>query len=332
MRFKACPRFYGFGPKIGEVRTDRLRQYSFESWGEAKIAIRNAWDERPVYFSIFPFSYLDGQYIMEFDKVSFDLDHPDKFENTWLDYIKIKRFCEVRGWGITGLLTGKGIHVHLPLKPRNIPFSQARDILAILQRKLISHLQLRTVDWATIGDCWRLYRYPNSVYIDKNQSFSHYCVPIYPFDNHNSIKMEAASRRKVPKWRDRIPHEELLSALKEIKPAENPVKIEIPKPSEVEIKPQTMIFRKTCVRLYLSMDNPPAYIRWYAVVYLKILGKDIDQIVDFFESLQMADFNRNITERYVERAYRRYNYVPGHEHLRQMGMCLYDECSEYRHC
>jgi hypothetical protein len=334
MLLKNFPRNLGFG-------RNPIDQVYFESWEKASVAIKNAFNERSIFFSLYPFVIEDGTKFMLVDKISFDLEHEQKLENPLWEHRRISTVGSRAGADTVGICTRRGLHSHILIDPTWMPEKEAFRRVAMIQLKIINFLKLRTVCWDSVGDVSKLLRWPCSLYQDKKgKLWPIRCIEAFPEDEAADLKRE---RAKLVGFRvfdhDKIRHratiDELERNLANTLPASRPNQVftamELPEDFQAtEIMPCTMIFQKPCIRYWLSTGNPPPYIRFYAVVYLKQLGKTVEEIAHWFRNLGMAVYDYQITRKYVERAYEKYVYLPGHRKLRARGLCLKENCPQFR--
>jgi hypothetical protein len=330
LRYKECPRFFGFG-------RNPVRQFTFENWPRAKAAIGRVWQSESCFYSVFQYRYKDGEYYIEIDKIPFDLEHPFKFENPLYEHRRILGLAAHIGGGGYGICTRRGVHSYIGIEPIWLPEKMAKEVLSIAQRKVIAYLGLKTVCWDSLGDVWRLLRLPNSRYQDAvGKLYDIYCVEVHSEDTYLSLLGRRSSRQTlVESVHQRIGLDKLLDFLKEIEVArrvgdKTVFEIDAIKDDSIQLIPQVYIFDKECMRYWLSTGNPPAWVRWYVVPYMKRLGKSIDDIVHFLMGLGMTDFDYGTTYKYVERAFYKYNWVPGHRGIRAKGFCFGPSCPQYK--
>lgn len=334
MHLQVFPRMLGFG-------RCPIDQVYFESWEKAKVAIMNAMDERSIFFGLYSFKMDGGTKYYQVDKISFDLEHPNKLENPLWEGRRIASLGKQIGADVVLICTRRGLHAHLMLEPVWMAEKEAIKKVGQIQLKIINHLKLRTVCWDSIGDAAKLLRWPGSIYQDKHgMVWPIRCIEIFPEDEAPDLKRERAKvvgfrQFDHSKKRRRAKMEALENILAGTLPAQRPCQalkeIELPEDfKQAEILPQVMIFQKPCVRYWLSTGNPPPYIRFFAVIYLKKLGKSIEEITHWFGTIGMADYDYHLTKKYVERAFEKYGYLPGHRKLRGRGFCLKEACPQYR--
>lgn len=334
MRLAVFPRMLGFG-------RNPIDQVYFGTWAEAAIAIKNAFNERSIYFSIYPFQNDGGGKLVQVDKISFDLEHPQKLENPLWECRRIQALARKVGADCIGIVTRRGLHVHILINPTWMTEKEASRRVSNIQLKIVNHLKLRTVCWDSLGDIHRLLRWPGSIYQDKHgKVWPIRCIEAFSDDESPDLKRERAKSVGFRVFnhdltRKRASFEALDSLLGGVlpacRPAQEGTRIELPGDfQDTEILPVTMVFSKPCVRYWLSTGNPPPYIRVYAVIYFKKLGKSVEEVAHWFGNLAMADYDYNLTKKYIERIYEKYNYLPGHKKLRGRGFCLHEDCPQYK--
>lgn len=287
------------------------------------IALVNKyWDELPLHVS-FPSRYNKEKRVTEYfiDRIWFDHDGHGKPINAFMDYRRIESFAYQLGGEAGGIATEDGVHSHLYITPE-----WTSDLLHIveLKRKLIQHLALRTVDWGAL-DISKLPRLPNSRISSTSPLYS---VQIYPGEFWADVREAQKARRKFYKRRCDISLDTLANALRYTNPAPRPItaieqaNMDV---NGVTIKPVTQVFEKECLRRYMSLPNPPAYMRWLATVQLKKKGFSPSLAVQFFKALQMDDFDENKTIYFVNKAFD-YSWSASCNTIEARGFCIGECC------
>lgn len=314
MKFVHGSQMIGIGKKP-------MSQRHCETADVAWRLITKHWDSSSL-FASYPFRYNSRTYRTEYyiNTLWFDLDSI-KIENAFLEFTKLRHYANLKRKDCGGIMTEFGIHAHLFIEPVWI---SSGTILADIKKRLIRLLGLRTVDWQVLGDLTKLPRLPNS-YLSPGK----YAIQIYPDEFWQDALNSMGQRRPIFKRRSEFTLAELARDLDAVEPASKPLlakdaaRIDV---SGVSVKVACEVFEKLCVRRYMSLDNPPSYMRWLAGVLLrKKFNWNTDEIVDWFASLGIIDFNRDITRTYVGYS-EKYPFSSSCQAITEKGFCLEDEC------
>ena len=303
-----------------------MLQRFVETEDAAWALISKYWDSAPLFASL-PFRYNNEKKKTEYlaNTIWMELDN-EKFENCFMEHQKLEKYAYSIGTDCYGVPTDHGLHSHIMIEPVWISNGA---VLADIKRRLVTKLGLRTVDWNVFGDLTKLPRIPNS------SLKSGYAIQIYPGETWHQVLEAKLKRRPVYLRRRQVPIHKVIESLSNIEPARFPLtahEVAHLDLTYVRVKVACEIFQKWCMQRYMSLDNPPSYIRHVAAIYLKKRHNwDIMATADFFQSLGWTDFNRKITEDKIRYAHENYDWSPSCFKIEMKGFCIGSACPFYEY-
>ena len=334
LRFIELPRYVG-NPHQTLVRTkEELRRFIAENNGR-----------RPCFISLYSFK---SETQLELDKIYFDFDvehRGEAYDEFRLQKDVLSLVAFLSPYPVVIINTRKGYHAYIPLVPELMHREKAHKRLQIVQSWLTWRLGLTTADARVFGDERRITRIPNCYYVDSRnlEASGICCVPLRAdelwFLDKDALENICKNPRfsfthtdlKIPlKSIDELIHEYNMITKNIIQKRTNTMRINKNNLTMSNEFINKIFIRYPCVGSELQEDNPISFARFCAVIHLKKIGWDIEQIWKFFAGLGMRDFDSDKTAYHVEYIYRRYNMHPSCSSLKDKGLCLGDKCKRYR--